>query len=606
VRLESARLPEGCTALGVPDPHRCDHYVLPPRTAGDLDEQLDEGGVFKDGVSKSRPAAILYLSFDGVVLTAGNDDPAEGTSSVLGMQGVQEADLPPFDHSGYSDLSQMASRKEAVYAVAGLVRYFFAPYDVEVVVERPPDTIPYTMCVVGGDVSQLNLPGGVLGVSPMDCNDSNPQNINFVFAEEMASSVVLALTIAHEVGHAYGLVHIDDTEAIMNPYQASQQAYWLEGTTADDLACDGSASQDSYALLGENMSWRVTNGAPWVELVYPRQGAVVGSLTQVIAQTADESVVERLELLIDGVSVATAEWPEMVLTFGEQPAGEHTIELIASDSADHNGEIQTYTATVDVTVDPGCSQAESCRPGLGAVGQICESSRDCASGVCVEEIATGNRVCSKTCSVESPCPWPLGSSQQGVQWTRCLCDDSDPGCCVPEPEECADGKDNDCDGLVDCADSDCESGRMCTGMEVCANDIDDDVDGITDCADPDCALAAGCGCVSEIESCDNREDDDCDGEIDCADADCAVSELCTAGPTASPKYCGTGEEPVKVYSGAGSGSSGGRKLSGCRAAGYTGPAGSHLPVWMLALLGLLLWPAVGRARSRARARRRRR
>jgi hypothetical protein len=53
---------------------------------------------------------------------------------------------------------------------------------------------------------------------------------------------------------------------------------------------------------------------------------------------------------------------------------------------------------------------------------------------------------------------------------------------APEAEDCADGTDNDGDGLVDCEDGDCVG--QCT--EVCDDGVDNDGDGDTDCDDLDC------------------------------------------------------------------------------------------------------------------------
>jgi hypothetical protein len=66
---------------------------------------------------------------------------------------------------------------------------------------------------------------------------------------------------------------------------------------------------------------------------------------------------------------------------------------------------------------------------------------------------------------------------------------------MPEPfEDCSNGIDDDYDGAVDCADSDCYDapecqldGAMPAPFEDCSNGIDDDFDGKVDCEDPDCA-----------------------------------------------------------------------------------------------------------------------
>ncbi|MEZ4241732.1 MAG: M4 family metallopeptidase [Myxococcota bacterium] len=54
-------------------------------------------------------------------------------------------------------------------------------------------------------------------------------------------------------------------------------------------------------------------------------------------------------------------------------------------------------------------------------------------------------------------------------------------------EVCDDGIDNDGDGAVDCADSDCATDPACVVPEVCDDGIDNDGDGAIDCDDLDCA-----------------------------------------------------------------------------------------------------------------------
>jgi hypothetical protein len=52
---------------------------------------------------------------------------------------------------------------------------------------------------------------------------------------------------------------------------------------------------------------------------------------------------------------------------------------------------------------------------------------------------------------------------------------------------CTDGLDNDSDGLIDNAESDCKGFFEENGVSLCQDRIDNDRDGQTDQADPDCA-----------------------------------------------------------------------------------------------------------------------
>ncbi|MBL8784618.1 MAG: hypothetical protein JNJ59_06965 [Deltaproteobacteria bacterium] len=64
------------------------------------------------------------------------------------------------------------------------------------------------------------------------------------------------------------------------------------------------------------------------------------------------------------------------------------------------------------------------------------------------------------------------------------------------PEICDDAVDNDIDGKVDCADTDCAASPLCNeganGPGACSNEIDEDGDGYEDCFDPDCKTSSEC------------------------------------------------------------------------------------------------------------------
>jgi hypothetical protein len=127
-------------------------------------------------------------------------------------------------------------------------------------------------------------------------------------------------------------------------------------------------------------------------------------------------------------------------------------------------------------------------------------------------------------------------------------------------ENCANGVDDNTNGLIDCADDDCVAGTCTTSagaVGVCTSDVcvcnatspneavcgdgsDDDCDGEVDCADPDClndacvvsggsigACSSGGSCVCTPTGategvCNDGRDNDCDGSVDCFDADCAA------------------------------------------------------------------------------------
>ncbi|WP_372880299.1 hypothetical protein [Psychromonas sp.] len=90
--------------------------------------------------------------------------------------------------------------------------------------------------------------------------------------------------------------------------------------------------------------------------------------------------------------------------------------------------------------------------------------------------------------------------------------------------ECDDGLDNDGDGLIDVADSGCSSFSDTSEFadNECDDGLDNDGDGLTDVADQGCFSASD---VSEFadNECDDGFDNDGDGLIDVADSGCASS-----------------------------------------------------------------------------------
>lgn len=71
------------------------------------------------------------------------------------------------------------------------------------------------------------------------------------------------------------------------------------------------------------------------------------------------------------------------------------------------------------------------------------------------------------------------------------CDDARDIVNVFATEDCSDGLDNDCDGLMDCEDDDCEGDSVCVET-ACDDLVDEDSDGDRDCADEDCWGTSAC------------------------------------------------------------------------------------------------------------------
>ncbi|MEN8108238.1 MAG: ethylbenzene dehydrogenase-related protein [Pseudomonadota bacterium] len=132
---------------------------------------------------------------------------------------------------------------------------------------------------------------------------------------------------------------------------------------------------------------------------------------------------------------------------------------------------------------------------------------------------------------------------------------------------CSDTWDNDCNGLTDGDDPQCQGGSTCTDNDLDGYGNPGDAScpngGATDCDDNNAAVNPGategplgdatcsdtwdndCNGLTDVddlscqpgdEVCNDGFDNDGDGDIDCADSDCAGESACTAGNKLTANY----------------------------------------------------------------------
>ena len=134
-------------------------------------------------------------------------------------------------------------------------------------------------------------------------------------------------------------------------------------------------------------------------------------------------------------------------------------------------------------------------PGGSASGnEVCDNGWDDDHDGVIDEDCGCQMGATQACWPGAEAARGTGACRDGVQtcvgsdefteWGPCL------DAVMPAPDELGDGIDQDCSG----GDG---GGAACGLVEVGCTDVaDDDCDGLIDCADPDCASAPGCACVA--------------------------------------------------------------------------------------------------------------
>ncbi len=168
----------------------------------------------------------------------------------------------------------------------------------------------------------------------------------------------------------------------------------------------------------------------------------------------------------------------------------------------------------------------------------CKTSKECGSGwSCVASVC---RLAGVELDAGPQCATPCGPDRKACCGGACADLAADRAHCGSCGHECP--------GSESCLGGVCL--KETTGAGSCANGMDDDGDGLTDCTDTvDCTEGTtcrggqcchgSCAIESSADLCSNHVDDDCNGLADCDDPACN-NQRCGPGSVCSNGHCEAG------------------------------------------------------------------
>ncbi len=408
----------------VPSPRR--GTIAPGFTTADPIGLEDEN---KPGSEYPRKHT-LYLNFAGADLMSGGDNSATNRSQL-----AENGPYPVF-----------TGGEPKAIAAAQSLEADLAPFGVRVVyLERPPELLPYTMAMIGGEWmdTQLDSPAGGVAAAA-DCGATNQRRVVYVFADGGWSALEIASTAAQEAGHAWGLDHSYNCDSVMSYCAGAADKIFSD--VCDDLCeldcqlpancrethemfCGAGSDQQNEV---EELAWLFGTDAPdmeapTVEILQPEEGAMfaMGEPVDVVSMISDDyggyawkyHVERDGEVTYDQVNY-TRDVDDMdrpYLQFVNLDPGEYTFTVIAMDHADQLGEASVHVTVMgdgaDTTggdeEDDGADETTGDGDDDDDDGDDDEGDDDTSGGTAAADDGGGEKGCAIGAAPRVVCLWPL-------------------------------------------------------------------------------------------------------------------------------------------------------------------------------------------------------
>lgn len=313
--------------------------------------------------------------------------------------------------------------------IVACVKKQYKPYNVTIT-ETEPTSGTYVEAVVGGSgaTTGWSASSGILGVAAADSFCRVTENgIAFSFSTNhigiAKANDELCATVAHEIGHLLSLEHEisgPDTMSYVPFASVNQKSFTSAnsqcGTTSQDTttcSCPTTGAgqvTNSGMRLTQYLGLRPTETVPpSLELTSPGDDSKLRPSFSVVATASDETAMDGLTVLVDGVMVAASTTPQgttYTIPVADVAEGAHTLEVQAVDLA---GNVTKKQVAITVA--------------RGALGETCSANADCSGALCA--VADGASFCTQTCGAEAACPSDFECQSAG---TQSVCVPSSGGC----------------------------------------------------------------------------------------------------------------------------------------------------------------------------------